>query len=233
VPDTRQHVVVLSGAGISAESGLGTFRGAGGLWEGYKISDVATPEGWERDFRRVLQFYNERRKRVGLAQPNEAHHALAALEEVFRVTIITQNIDDLHQRAGSTNVIHLHGEIVKARSCNDPSLVSSIGFEDIKPGQLASDGAQLRPFVVWFGEQVPLMSEAEQSAVTADFFIVVGTSLEVYPAASLVEKVPLDANKFLIDPNPVFVADESFHVVTACATEGVPRVCGQIRALMA
>jgi NAD-dependent deacetylase len=228
-----QHVVVLSGAGISAESGLGTFRGSGGLWEGYQISEVATPEGWQRDFKRVLTFYNERRRRVALAHPNAAHKALADLQEMFRVTIITQNIDDLHQRAGSKKVIHLHGEITKARSSLSPTLVESIGYKDILPGQIASDGSQLRPFVVWFGEPVPMMDKAIEVVATADFFLVVGTSLEVYPAASLIEYVPIEAVRFLIDPNPTLNADESFHTVREAATEGVPLVCSQIRALQA
>ncbi len=229
----RQHVVVLSGAGISAESGLGTFRGSGGLWEGFRISDVATPEGWERDPGKVLEFYNARRRAVAQALPNEAHVALARLEELFKVTIITQNIDNLHQRAGSTKIIHLHGEIVKARSSRDPSIITEIGTRDIHLSDTCRLGSQLRPHVVWFGEPVPMMEKAIEITRSADIFLVVGTSLEVYPAASLVECVPIDAMKFLVDPQPAFVADESFHVVTAAATEGVPRVAGQLRSLMA
>lgn len=228
-----QHVVVLTGAGISAESGLGTFRGSGGLWEGYKISEVATPEGWERDFKKVLRFYNERRKKVEIAQPNEAHIALAKLQEVFKVSIITQNIDDLHQRAGSKNVLHLHGEITKARSSLSSELIIPIRYNDIQPGQTAPDGSQLRPHVVWFGEAVPMMEQAMKIAATADFFMVVGTSLEVYPAASLIDYVPADATRFLIDPNPTLVADDSFSVYRVSASEGVPSVCRHIRSLMA
>jgi NAD-dependent deacetylase len=203
------------------------------LWEGYKISEVATPEGWERDFKKVLQFYNERRRKVEIAQPNEAHAALAHLQEVFKVTIITQNIDDLHQRAGSINVLHLHGEITKARSSRSSEMVIPIGYADIHPGQTATDGSQLRPHVVWFGEAVPMMERAIKIASTADFFMVVGTSLEVYPAASLIDYVPADATRFLIDPNPTLVADDTWNVLRVSASEGVPSVCRQIRALMA
>lgn len=227
-----RHVVVLSGAGISAESGLATFRGAGGLWEGVPVAQVATPEGWRRDVGTVLRFYNERRKAVRAAEPNPAHLSLKELEAVFKVTIITQNIDDLHERAGSSNVIHLHGEILKARSSRDDSMISEC-LGDIGPGDRAADGSQLRPHVVWFGEAVPMMEKAIQAAKTADFFIVVGTSLEVYPAARLIDYVPEDAPRFLVDPMPSGLADESFHVVQATASEGVPRVVSQLRAMMA
>lgn len=228
----ERHVVVFSGAGISAESGLNTFRGPGGLWEGEPVSAVATPEGWKRDPARVLRFYNERRKSVRAAQPNAAHKALRELEDIFKVSIITQNIDDLHERAGSTNIIHLHGEILKSRGCHDTlKLYPCEG--DISMGERADDGTQLRPHVVWFGEAVPMMDAAINAAKAADFLIVVGTSLEVYPAASLVDYVPFDIPKFLIDPLPSGLTDESFHVVEAKATEGVPRVVGQLRAMMA
>ncbi len=228
----ERHVVVLSGAGISAESGLGTFRGAGGLWEGVPISQVATPEAWERSPTTVLRFYNERRVGVRKAQPNAAHRALKDLEDVFRVTIITQNIDDLHERAGSTVVLHLHGEIMKSRSAKDERLLYEC-HGDISLGDTCELGSQLRPHVVWFGEPVPMMERAIEIAKSADFFIVVGTSLEVYPAASLTDYVPLDSLKFVVDPNPSGLADESFHVVATPATEGVPRVVTQLRALMA
>lgn len=227
-----RHVVVLSGAGISAESGLATFRGAGGLWEGVPISQVATPEGWYRDVGRVLRFYNERRRAVGKAQPNAAHRALKDLEDVFRVTIITQNIDDLHERAGSTTVVHLHGEIFKARSSRDESMISD-SPGNIELGDRAADGSQLRPHVVWFGEAVPMMERAIEAVKSADFLIVVGTSLEVYPAASLIDYAPLEAAKFLIDPMPSGLADESFHVVQASASDGVLRVVSQLKAMMA
>jgi NAD-dependent deacetylase len=227
-----RHVVVFSGAGISAESGLNTFRGPGGLWEGEPVSLVATPEGWRKDPERVLRFYNERRKAVRAATPNLAHVALGELEQIFKVTIITQNIDDLHERGGSTNVIHLHGEIMKSRSSRDPTTLFACEG-DIVLGQKADDGSQMRPHVVWFGESVPMMDTAIAVAKTADFLIVVGTSLEVYPAASLVDYVPFEATRFLVDPMPSGLTDESFHIVEAKASEGVPRIANQLRALMA
>lgn len=227
-----RHVVVFTGAGISAESGLAVFRGPGGLWEGEPVALVATPEGWKKDPKRVLRFYNERRKAVIAAKPNPAHLALGELEQMFKVTIITQNIDDLHEKAGSSNVIHLHGEIMKARGCHDTEKLYPCDG-DIALGDRADDGTQLRPHVVWFGESVPMMDAAISVAKTADFLIVVGTSLEVYPAASLVDYVPYEATKFLVDPEPSGLTDESFHVVEAKASEGVPRIVGQLRALMA
>ena len=227
-----RHVVVLSGAGISAESGLATFRGAGGLWEGVPVSQVATPEGWRNDVGRVLRFYNERRIAVRKAEPNAAHRALKELEEIFSVTIITQNIDDLHERAGSSKVIHLHGEILKARSSRDETKITEC-LGNIELGDRAADGSQLRPHVVWFGEAVPMMERAIEAAKSADFFIVVGTSLEVYPAASLIDYVPYESPQFLIDPMPSGLADESFHVVQSSASEGIPRVVSQLKAMMA
>lgn len=227
-----RHVVVLSGAGISAESGLATFRGAGGLWEGVPVSQVATPEGWRNDVGRVLRFYNERRLAVRKAEPNAAHRALKELEQIFRVTIITQNIDDLHERAGSSAVIHLHGEILKARSSRDETMITEC-LGNIELGDRAADGSQLRPHVVWFGEAVPMMERAIEAAKSADFFIVVGTSLEVYPAASLIDYVPYESPKFIVDPMPSGLADESFHVVQSSASEGIPRVVSQLKAMMA
>jgi NAD-dependent deacetylase len=228
----ERHVVVFSGAGISAESGLNTFRGPGGLWEGEPVAAVATPEGWKRDPARVLRFYNERRKGVQAVQPNAAHKALRELEDIFNVTIITQNIDDLHERAGSTRIIHLHGEILKSRGCHDSEkLYPCLG--EISLGERAEDGTQLRPHVVWFGEAVPMMEAAIEAAKAADFLIVVGTSLEVYPAATLVDYVPFEIPKFLVDPMPSGLADESFHVIESKATDGVPRVVAQLRAMMA
>lgn len=228
----KQHVVVLSGAGISAESGLGTFRGSGGLWEGVAVKDVATPEAWDRDPGKVLRFYNQRRRDVRQAEPNEAHYALQQLEDIFTVTIITQNIDDLHERAGSSNVLHLHGEIMQSRSTKDQRLLYSCKG-DINIGDRCEQGAQLRPHVVWFGEAVPMMENAIMVAKAADFFIVVGTSLEVYPAASLIDYVPYEATKFVVDPNPSGLADESFQVIAATAADGIPRIAMQLRALMA
>ena len=194
----KKKLVILSGAGISAESGLRTFRDSDGLWEGYNVEDVATPEAWKKDPQLVLNFYNERRRNVADAKPNAAHIGLAALENDFDVTVITQNIDDLHERAGSTNVLHLHGEIFKMRSEWDGELVSEIRG-DIKLGDLATDGKQLRPFIVWFGEPVVMMEKAVEVVYTADIFAVVGTSLAVYPAAGLINYVSANTPKYIID----------------------------------
>lgn len=191
-------MVVLTGAGISAESGLKTFRDSDGLWEGYDVTQVATPRAWRKNPALVLDFYNMRRRDVAKAEPNAAHYGLAALEKDFEVQIITQNIDDLHERAGSTRVLHLHGEIFKMRSESDESLVYDIR-EDILPGQLAPDGEQLRPHIVWFEEPVPLIAEAVPLVRAADIFVVVGTSLVVYPAAGLVDFAPHHSQKFVID----------------------------------
>lgn len=196
-----KKIVVISGAGISAESGLSTFRDAGGLWEGYNIEDVASPQGWQEDPEKVLEFYNLRRKQAAEAQPNAAHKALAELENHFEVIIVTQNVDDLHERAGSNNVLHLHGELRKARSTKDESLVTDIGADPIKLGDLAEDGAQLRPHVVWFGEMVPMIEDAVKEVTEADILIVVGTSLVVYPAAGLVEYTKPNIPKYIIDPS--------------------------------
>ena len=227
-----RQVVVLSGAGISAESGLGTFRGAGGLWEGVPVARVATPEAWRANPAEVLRFYNERRRAVREAQPNLAHQAIAQLEDIFDVTVITQNIDDLHERAGSSHVIHLHGEILRSRGIVDDA-VTYLCEGDIELGDMCPRGSQLRPHVVWFGEAVPMMDIAQQCVREADFFIVVGTSLEVYPAASLVDDVPEAAMKFVVDPSPTGLLREGFHTVKATATAGIPGIATQLRALMA
>src|SRR5438105_3250799 len=195
---SKQKLVVLTGAGISAESGLKTFRDSDGLWEGYNIEDVATPRAWRRDPQLVLDFYNIRRRNVAEAEPNAAHVGLAELEKDFDVHIITQNIDDLHERAGSTKVLHLHGEIFKMRSEDDESLVYDIK-EDILLGQLADDGAQLRPHIVWFEEPVPMIQEAIPLVRSADVFVIVGTSLVVYPAAGLVDFARTWVPKFIVD----------------------------------
>ncbi|MFL5742235.1 MAG: SIR2 family NAD-dependent protein deacylase [Flavisolibacter sp.] len=194
----RKKLVVLSGAGVSAESGLKTFRDSDGLWEGYDIHEVATATAWKRNPELVLEFYNMRRQNVASASPNEAHHILVALEEFFDVQIITQNIDDLHERAGSSNVLHLHGEIFKMRSEKDESFVYPI-LGDIKMGDKAEDGAQLRPHIVWFEEAVPMMEDASRLARTAEIFLIIGTSLVVYPAAGLVNYVPWQIPKFIVD----------------------------------
>ena len=194
-------IVILTGSGISAESGLKTFREADGLWEGHNIMEVASPEGFENDPLLVLDFYNQRRRQLQEVQPNIAHIALAELEKKYHVTIITQNVDDLHERAGSTNIIHLHGELLKARSVIDPHLIYNI-TGDIKLGDTCEKKAQLRPHIVWFGESVPLLEKAIEIASLADCLIIIGTSMQVYPAASLVHYVKPDIPKFFIDPKP-------------------------------
>jgi len=194
------HIVVLTGAGISAESGIPTFRGAGGLWEGHRIEDVASPEGWARDPALVLEFYNQRRRAIALAHPNRGHFALAELQKEHTVSIITQNIDDLHERAGSRNVMHLHGEIFKARSERDPSLICTC-TGDILLSDTASDGAPLRPHIVWFGEMVPMIEHAIQVVKNSDLLLIIGTSMVVYPAASLYHYVPHGTPVFVINPD--------------------------------
>lgn len=206
MPKTK--IVVISGAGISAESGLSTFRGSGGLWEGYDIQEVASPQGWETDPETVLQFYNLRRRQAAEAKPNKAHKALADLEKQFEVVIITQNVDDLHERAGSNDVMHLHGELRKARSEKDESLVIDIGSDPIKLGDLAEDGAQLRPHVVWFGEMVPMIEPAAMEVAKADILIVIGTSLVVYPAAGLIHYAKAGIPKYIIDPSEPQLLDQ-------------------------
>lgn len=193
-------LVVLTGAGISAESGLKTFRDSDGLWEGYNVYDVATPEAWERNPDLVQEFYNERRRQVVAAQPNAAHRVLAELEQDFDVEIITQNIDDLHERAGSTKVTHLHGIITRSQSSLRPSLTYPIAGTEIKMGERCKLGSQLRPHVVWFGEAVPMIEVAAKICEKADLFVLIGTSLAVYPAAGLIDFVPRQVNKYIIDP---------------------------------
>ncbi len=185
-----KKIVVFTGSGISAESGLRTFRDAGGLWENYAVSEVATPEAWEKDSELVQRFYNERRKQVLEAQPNAAHKAIALLEDRFKVTVITQNIDDLHERAGSSHIIHLHGEITKSRSTRHPELIYPIAGWELKMDETCEKGFPLRPYIVWFGEAVPAMDSAIQQVLTTDIFLIIGTSLEVYPAAGLVDYAP-------------------------------------------
>jgi NAD-dependent deacetylase len=199
----KQKLVVFTGAGISAESGIKTFRDSGGLWEEYNISEVATPQAWEKNKELVLDFYNKRRKQVLESEPNEAHYALVELEEKYDVHIITQNIDDLHERAGSKKVLHLHGEIIKSRSTVDPSLVYKIKGSEIKLGEKCEKGSQLRPHIVWFGEMVPMMDVANLIAEKADIFMVVGTSMLVYPAAGLIDYTPENIPKYVIDPSDV------------------------------
>jgi len=196
----QEHIVVLTGAGISAESGLSTFRDNGGLWEQHSVYDVATPEAFERNRDLVLRFYNERRRQLLSVQPNPAYRLLAELESRYRVTVVTQNVDDLHERGGSSNVLHLHGELTKARSSVNPELIYDIGYKDIKPGDTCDLSAQLRPHIVWFGEEVPMLDAAAEVVGSADQLLIVGTSLQVYPAAGLVYEVDIDVPITVIDP---------------------------------
>ena len=218
---SEKKLVVLTGAGISAESGLKTFRDSDGLWEGYDVTEVATPRAWRSNPQLVLDFYNMRRKNVAEAKPNPAHYGLAELEKDFDVTIITQNIDDLHEKAGSTKIIHLHGEIFKMRSERTENFIYEIRG-DIKLGDFAEDGAQLRPHIVWFEEPVPKIEESIPVVQNADIFVVVGTSLVVYPAAGLINYAQWDSQKFIIDKKIPYTS--SVHNITAIerpATEGV------------
>ncbi len=220
----KKKLVVLSGAGISAESGLRTFRDSDGLWEGYNIEDVATPRAWRKDPGLVLEFYNYRRKNVLDAQPNAAHYGLADLEKDFDVTIITQNIDDLHERAGSSNVLHLHGEIFKMRSERNSSLIAEIK-SDIKLGDVAADGAQYRPHIVWFEEPVPKIEEAIPVVHNADIFVVAGTSLVVYPAAGLVNYIKPEVPIYIIDKKiPYISSKQKLTIIEMPATEGVKQL---------
>ena len=197
----QKNIVVFSGAGISAESGLKTFRDSGGLWEEYNIYEVATPEAFTSNPELVLNFYNMRRNQLKEARPNDAHRAIVKLEDQFNVTVITQNVDDLHERAGSSNVVHLHGELTKVRCTVDESDIQHIGYENLELGDMSSGGHQLRPHIVWFGEAVPMMDHALGITNRADIFITVGTSLNVYPAAGLIDATALHCKKYLIDPN--------------------------------
>lgn len=217
-----KRLVILTGAGMSAESGIKTFRDSGGLWEEYDVTEVATPMAWWKNKELVLRFYNERRRQLEKCEPNDGHKGLAALEKQFDVQIITQNIDNLHERAGSTKILHLHGELTKARSTADKNLVYEIGYKDINPGDLCEKGSQLRPHIVWFGEDVPMMDEAVRLTSEADIFVVVGSSLNVYPAAGLINYAPKSASLWLIDPKNVAVPDfRNVEVIKEGASEGV------------
>jgi NAD-dependent deacetylase len=224
----NKKLVVLTGAGISAESGLKTFRDSDGLWEGYDVHEVATPRGWRKDPQLVLEFYNMRRKNVQEAVPNPAHKILAEMEEYFDVQIITQNIDDLHERAGSSRVLHLHGEIFKMRSELDDSLIFHIS-RDIQIGDKAPDGGQLRPHIVWFEEPVPLIVEAGRLVHEADIFVIVGTSLAVYPAAGLVDFAGQQVPKFILDKIiPKTQGIKNFYSIERPATEGIQELKEQL-----
>ena len=217
-----KNIVVFTGAGISAESGIKTFRGSDGLWENYRIEDVATPGAWHKDKALVLEFYNQRRLQCLNAKPNAAHKGLAQLEKKFNVTVITQNIDNLHERAGSTNVVHLHGEITKSRSTIDESLVYTINGSELNIGDTCEKGSQLRPHIVWFGEQVPMIEIACRIVSKADIFVVIGSSLLVYPAAGLIDYAPHAIPKFIIDPEiPPINHLENLIPIEATAVAGV------------
>ncbi len=216
-----KKLVVLSGAGVSAESGLQTFRGAGGLWEGHRVEDVASPEAWKRDPALVLEFYNQRRKQLINAQPNEAHRLICGLERFYDVTVVTQNVDDLHERAGSSNVVHLHGELMKCRSEENDSLIYTMDHWELKHGDLAEDGSQLRPHIVWFGEMVPMFETALVLASRADLLLVIGTSLAVYPAAALIHYIRDNIPFYLIDPQEVLSGQVRVNHIKAGGSEGM------------
>jgi len=217
-----KKLVILTGAGMSAESGIKTFRDSGGLWEEYDVTEVATPMAWAKDRNLVLRFYNERRRQLKECKPNAGHTGLAELEKYFDVQIITQNIDNLHEQAGSTKVLHLHGELTKARSTADKSLIYEIGYRDINPGDNCEKGSQLRPHIVWFGEEVPMMDEAVNLTAEADIFVVVGSSLNVYPAAGLINFAPKKASLWLIDPADVSISlARNVEVIKEKASVGV------------
>ncbi|NLA16166.1 MAG: NAD-dependent deacylase [Bacteroidales bacterium] len=216
-----KKIVVLTGAGMSAQSGIKTFRDSGGLWENYPVHEVASIDGWHKNPRLMLTFYNKRRTQLKDTQPNEGHRVLSRLEKYFDVSIITQNVDDLHERAGSSRILHLHGELTKARSINNPHLVTHIGYEPIHWADKAEDGAQLRPHIVWFGEAVPEMTTAIEWTRLADILLVVGTSLAVYPAAGLIDFADEDTPLFLVDPKPAPVRRKHLHVIEQKAVEGL------------
>ena len=224
-----KKLVVLSGAGISAESGIKTFRDSDGLWENHRIEDVATPMGWHKNPALVLDFYNQRRKQGLSAQPNAAHLELARLEQYFDVNIITQNVDNLHEKAGSTHVLHLHGELYKSRSTKDPNLVYNIDGWELNIGDKCELGSQLRPHIVWFGEEVPALEEAMAITMEADIFVVIGTSLQVYPAASLINYTLASVPKFIIDPHiPAVLPSKNLTFIAEKATVGMKQLAEQL-----
>lgn len=220
--------VILSGAGISAESGLKTFRDSGGLWENFPIAEVASIEGWYTNPAKVLEFYNLRRAQAAQALPNDGHRALVTLEEGYDVVVITQNVDDLHERAGSEHVLHLHGLLRRVRSCADENMTYDIGAGEIKLGDLADDGQQLRPDIVWFGEEVPSYPLAATIAMQADVFIVVGTSLAVYPAAGLIDHVPADVPSYIVDPHASELRVKGVTAYDLPASVGLPRLVNEL-----
>lgn len=226
----KKKVVVLTGAGVSAESGISTFRDSDGLWEHYRVEDVATYDAYLRNPQLVLDFYNQRRRELFKAEPNEAHRQLVRLEEKYDVHIVTQNIDNLHERAGSTQVLHLHGELTKGRSDKDDNLIVEIGNKEIHLGDKAPDGAQLRPHIVWFGEAVPNIEPAAELCERADYFIVIGTSMAVYPAAGLIHYVPKSTPCYLVDPKAVPIS-RPITIFQEKAGTGVKKVVDQLLAL--
>lgn len=224
-----KKIVALTGAGISAESGIPTFRDANGLWEGHDIMEVATPEAWQRNPELVLDFYNQRRKAALSVQPNAGHKALAELEKHFEVMVITQNVDNLHEKAGSSQVIHLHGELFKSRSTNEEVLCYDIEGWELKMGDCCEKGSQLRPHIVWFGEAVPMMDYAIEEALSADIFLVIGTSLLVYPAAGLINFVGEEVPKYIIDPQtPDLPSRSNLHMIAKKAGEGMSEVAREL-----
>ena len=222
-----KKIVVLTGAGVSAESGISTFRDSDGLWENYRVEDVATHEAYVRNPQLVLDFYNQRRRQLATCEPNEAHRQLVRLEEKYDVWIVTQNVDNMHERAGSANVLHLHGELTKGRSDVNTEVIEEIGYRDICVGDMAADGTQLRPHIVWFGEAVPNIEKAAALCEEADIFIVVGTSMAVYPAAGLVHYVPKHSRCYVIDPKSVPVSREVVFI-NDVATKGVKQLVEEL-----
>ncbi|GAA4278258.1 SIR2 family NAD-dependent protein deacylase [Aquimarina mytili] len=225
-----KNIVVLTGAGISAESGINTFRDANGLWEGHDIMEVASPIGWENNPELVLDFYNKRRSQLHTVHPNNGHLSLVTLEEKHNVTIITQNVDDLHERAGSTSIIHLHGELLKVRSQFDHDLILD-WKQDLHLGDFCEHNSQLRPHIVWFGEEVPMMDSAIAITEKADVLLIIGTSMQVYPAAGLLQYAPHQTPVYFIDPNPAISPQENLTIVAEKATTGVPKVVDVLMSL--
>lgn len=226
----KQKIVVLSGAGMSADSGIQTFRDAGGLWEGYDVAEVASPEGFAQNPELVLDFYNQRRRQLFDVKPNQGHFALAELEKYYRVQIVTQNVDDLHERAGSSQVLHLHGELLKVRSTGPKQTIQS-WYSDLNSSHTCPDGYPLRPHIVWFGEDVPLFPEAVKIVSNAQLIIVVGTSLQVYPAASLLNHIHHRANLIIIDPKPNITPGSIANIQVICdrAATGVPTLVESLK----
>ena len=218
---TKKNLVVISGAGMSQESGLKTFRDMGGIWEEYDVTEVASPQAWQKNPGLVLRFYNERRRQLWEAKPNHGHLGIARLENHFNVKIVTQNVDDLHEQAGSTQVLHLHGELKKARSTADPGLIYTLDHWELKLGDLCENGSQLRPHIVWFGEEVPNMRLAIPIVLKADILVIIGTSLSVYPAASLVHHVRPDVPVFVVDPGSPAVGSHEVTFIRKKAGEGI------------